>query len=408
MKILFEIVLLFSTTLGLISTFSLIISARSSRVLNGLFIVFILSISAFSFLVFCNIRGVIPDYVFLIRTLFPLYYFVPPAIYLYMKYYLYDQPRLNKKDLLHFVPISLHILYTFPLYIQLARDPGFFSTMIKESELGSTFYNGGFLPDYFHELFRVALSTFYIFLGARLFFSKKLREFTRLNKDLFPTSIRWIKLFIVAIIFFSVFATIIKVQIFFLEEKLLLAQSSFFVFAMLFFYDLLILYALLNPVVLFGLPHFQKVLGVTAPGKPHIDVPKEEEQEPEPDESEMAKARILITMMNDYISEHKPFRNPGFNLTELSKSINVPEYHLHYIFRNIIKKPFVEFRNELRVAHVIQNLNKGMSDIITIEAIGADAGFNSRATFFNAFKKNTGMTPTQYLKSHSDTATGEA
>lgn len=406
MKILFEIVLLFSTTLGLISTFSLIISARSSRVLNGLFIVFILSISTFSFLVFCNIRGVIPDYVFLIRTLFPLYYFVPPAIYLYMKYYLYDQPRLNKKDLLHFVPIGLHILYTFPLYIQLARDPGFFSTMIKESELGSTFYNGGFLPDYFHELFRVALSTFYIFLGARLFFSRKLREFTRLNKDIFPASIRWIKLFILAIIFFSVFATIIKVQIFFLEEKLLLAQSSFFVFAMLFFYDLLILYALLNPVVLFGLPHFQKVLGVTVPGKPTIDVPKEEKQEP--DESEIAKARIWVTLMNDYISKNQPFRNSDFSLTNLSKSINVPEYHLHYIFRNIIKKPFVEFRNELRVAHVIQNLEKGMSNIITIEAIGADAGFNSRATFFTAFKKHTGMTPTQYLNSHLDTATGEA
>jgi AraC-like DNA-binding protein len=279
--------------------------------------------------------------------------------------------------------------------------------MIKESKLGSTFYNGGFLPDYFHELFRVTLSTFYIFLGARLFFSKKLREFTRLNKDLFPASIRWIKLFILTIIFFSVFATIIKVQIFFLEEKLLLAEPSFFVFAMLFFYDLLILYALLNPVVLFGLPHFQKVLGVTAPGKPHIDVPKEGEQKPEPDESEMEKARILVTLMNDYISEHKPFRNQGFNLTDLSKSINVPEYHLHYIFRNIIKKPFVEFRNELRVAHVIQNLKKGMSDIVTIEAIGTDAGFNSRATFFNAFKKNTGMTPTQYLKAHPDTATGE-
>lgn len=408
MKFLFEIVLLFSTTLGLISTFSLIIRARSSLVLSGLFIVFTFSISGFSFLVYCNIRGVIPDSVFLIRTLFPMYYFVPPAVYLYTKYYLYDQPRLNKKDLLHFVPIGLHILYTFPLYIQLARDPGFFSTMIRESELGSTFYNESFLPDNVHELFRVALSAFYIFLGTQLFFSRKLREFTRLNKDIFPASISWIKAFIVTVILFLVFSTIIKVQIFFLEKKLLLTQSNFFVFAMLFFYDLLILYAIINPVVLFGLPHFQKVQGETAPAKPPIDMPKEEEQEPEPDESEMAKARILVTLMNDYISEHKPFRNPGFNLTDLSKSISVPEYHLHYIFRNIIKKPFVEFRTELRVAHVIQNLNKGMSDIITIEAIGADAGFNSRATFFTSFKKYTGMTPKQYLNSHPDAATGEA
>jgi len=398
MKLLYEIVLLFSATLGLIATFALIISVRRRKVLNSLFIVFTLSISVFSFLVFCNIRGVIPDTVFLIRTLFPLYYFVPQAIYLYMKHYVYDQVRLNKKDLLHLVPICLHIFYTFPLYIQLTRDPDFFSIMIRKSELGSTFYNGGFLPDYVHELFRVILSIFYTYLAIRLFFSTKLREFSQLNKQLFSASISWIKVFILTIIFFSAFATIIKVQIFFLEKNLMLAQASFFVFAMLLCYDFLIIYALLNPIVLFGLPYFQKVLGVESSTKHSIELPKQEEQEL--DESEMAKARTLVTLMNDYISEHQPFLNPGFNLTELSKSINVPEYHLHYIFRNIIKKPFVEYRNELRVAHVIQNLKKGMSDVITIEAIGADAGFNSRATFFTVFKKHTGLTPTQYLKAH--------
>jgi AraC-like DNA-binding protein len=406
MNLFYEIVLLSTATLGLVSTVSLLVRARSSLLLSVLFIVFTFSISGFSFLVFCNIRGVIPDTVFLIRTLFPLYYFVPPAIYLYMKYYLYDQPRLNKKDLLHFVPISLHVLYTIPLYIEIARNPGFFSTMLKESELGSTFYNGGFLPDYIHELFRVALSTFYIYLGTQLFFSRKLREFTRLNKDIFPASISWIKVFIVTVILFSVFATIIKVQIFFFEGKLLLTQSGLLVFGMLFWYDLLILYALINPIVLFGLPHFQKIMEVKPFGNSPIELQKQGEQEL--DESEMAKARILVTLMNDYISEHQPFRNPGFNLTELSKSIKVPEYHLYYIFRHIIKKSFVEFRNELRVAHVIQNLKKDMSDIITIEAIGADAGFNSRATFFTAFKRYTGMTPTQYLNSHPDAATGKA
>jgi AraC-like DNA-binding protein len=315
-----------------------------------------------------------------------------------MKHYVYDQVRLNKKDLLHLVPICLHIFYTFPLYIQLTRDPDFFSIMIRKSELGSTFYNGGFLPDYVHELFRVILSTFYTYLAIRLFFSTKLREFSQLNKQLFSASISWIKVFILTIIFFSAFATIIKVQIFFLEKNLMLAQANFFVFAMLLCYDFLIIYALLNPIVLFGLPYFQKVLGVESSTKHSIELPKQEEQEL--DESEMAKARTLVTLMNDYISEHQPFLNPGFNLTELSKSINVPEYHLHYIFRNIIKKPFVEYRNELRVAHVIQNLKKGMSDVITIEAIGANAGFNSRATFFTVFKKHTGLTPTQYLKAH--------
>jgi AraC-like DNA-binding protein len=47
-------------------------------------------------------------------------------------------------------------------------------------------------------------------------------------------------------------------------------------------------------------------------------------------------------------------------------------------------------------------LKKGMPKELTIESICTDAGFSSRTTFFIAFKKHTGMTPTQYLKKLED------
>jgi AraC-like DNA-binding protein len=40
-----------------------------------------------------------------------------------------------------------------------------------------------------------------------------------------------------------------------------------------------------------------------------------------------------------------------------------------------------------------------------LEAVGEFAGLNNRITFLNAFKKFTGVTPSQYLKSVQDKKT---
>ncbi|PTT07202.1 DNA-binding protein, partial [Flavobacterium sp. HMWF030] len=35
-------------------------------------------------------------------------------------------------------------------------------------------------------------------------------------------------------------------------------------------------------------------------------------------------------------------------------------------------------------------------DKLTLESVGYDVGFNSKSTFFSAFKKHTGTTPLNY------------
>jgi AraC-like DNA-binding protein len=44
-------------------------------------------------------------------------------------------------------------------------------------------------------------------------------------------------------------------------------------------------------------------------------------------------------------------------------------------------------------------LKDGAANSLTLESIGEMAGFNSRGAFIKVFKKYTGFTPSEYLKS---------
>ena len=59
---------------------------------------------------------------------------------------------------------------------------------------------------------------------------------------------------------------------------------------------------------------------------------------------------------------------------------------------------FNDYINSFRVEDVKKMLERPDYINYTIVAIGLEAGFNSKASFYRAFKKFEGMTPTEYLK----------
>ena len=59
--------------------------------------------------------------------------------------------------------------------------------------------------------------------------------------------------------------------------------------------------------------------------------------------------------------------------------------------------------NRYRVEEIKEKLVDPEFQHYRIEAIALDAGFANKASFYNAFKKQEGCTPTEYLNNHSDT-----
>ena len=102
----------------------------------------------------------------------------------------------------------------------------------------------------------------------------------------------------------------------------------------------------------------------------------------------------LTRMMN----EEKLFLEPDLNLQKLSQKLNVHYNHLSRIINEHLGKSFNDYINSLRIEEAKKKLADPGEIQKTILEIAYDTGFYSKSVFNTAFKKFTGMTPSQYRK----------
>ncbi|NCP05043.1 MAG: helix-turn-helix transcriptional regulator [Flavobacteriales bacterium] len=102
--------------------------------------------------------------------------------------------------------------------------------------------------------------------------------------------------------------------------------------------------------------------------------------------------------LENHIIENKSYLNPNLSLKTLSKELNLSE---GYISQNINKNSnlnFNDYINVLRINDAKDMLTNNDYNNYTILAIGLEAGFNSKSSFYSAFKKFNGQTPIEYKK----------
>ena len=107
-----------------------------------------------------------------------------------------------------------------------------------------------------------------------------------------------------------------------------------------------------------------------------------------------AEAVIIAEKLGNVMNEKSLFKNPNLNLQDLSKEINISSHQLSQFLNNNLGKNFTSFVNEFRINEACRIITS--SDKLTLESVGYDVGFNSKSTFFAAFKKHTGTTPLNY------------
>jgi AraC-like DNA-binding protein len=105
-----------------------------------------------------------------------------------------------------------------------------------------------------------------------------------------------------------------------------------------------------------------------------------------------------IKKLTLFMEREKPYLDDQLTLQKLADRIEMPEKNVSKLINQQLGKHFFDFINQYR----IQESKKLLSDktALTVLEIVYQLGFNSKSSFYTAFKKETGQTPTAYRKSN--------
>ncbi|MEM6893019.1 MAG: helix-turn-helix domain-containing protein [Bacteroidota bacterium] len=108
------------------------------------------------------------------------------------------------------------------------------------------------------------------------------------------------------------------------------------------------------------------------------------------------EAALLKEKMDQYLFDSSLFKNPDFKINALAKAMNVAPQRISQVLNDNFDISFSHYINAYRVEEA-KKLLQSRKDI-TIEAIGLEAGFRSKSSFFSIFRQKTGYTPKAFLK----------
>lgn len=131
-------------------------------------------------------------------------------------------------------------------------------------------------------------------------------------------------------------------------------------------------------------------------------VPEAEKRKYEKSSLDTEQVPQLVQKVMDYMEMEKPYLNGSLTLTELADSLRLSTHHLSQLLNEQLGKNFADFVNEYRVSELKRKLQDTRLNHLKIEELAFDSGFNSKSVFNTAFKKTTGITPSQFRKQVSE------
>jgi len=108
------------------------------------------------------------------------------------------------------------------------------------------------------------------------------------------------------------------------------------------------------------------------------------------------KEKVTSSMQHDQL-----YKDAELTLSQLAKKLSTNSSVLSKVVNQGFGLNFNDFVNEYRVQAVIALLKAGEQKNQTLLGIAFDCGFNSKATFNRAFKKQTGISPKEWMENNT-------
>ncbi|WP_162339411.1 helix-turn-helix domain-containing protein [Cyclobacterium salsum] len=339
--------------------------------------------------------GYILDMPYMLRVMSPLLYLCAPLFYVYVRNSLENTSDWRRSDWLHFIPVVIHYLDLIPYFL----EPSTFKlenvAMAVADPHQIDRIASGWIPMRIHYVLRILLQTGY--------FSYLLYRIIDLKPGFFksafsPSSMNWLAVVMICM------GWIVFFQFSFLVVELLsvfqLATSEGFnsILRKLSLVGLLLLNLYINfksnqlfrPIKTGKIPTNRQVNSLLVPA---ADTGGKVEISYSGSQFSTIKKQII-----SLLEDEKVFLEGKLDLAQFSKILGIQKNQVSHVINDEFGKRFSELVNQYRIKHAVQLIQEGYLDDYTLAALAEQAGFNSRITFFNAFKKEMGISPSEYWK----------
>lgn len=358
--------------IGFFVTIVLNFTKGADRVANALIsgFIFVHSLFIFEFGLYAtNLQLLVPHTYFMAASTALLY---GPLLYLYFKK-VTEGYQLKKVDLLHFLPNILLILFLIPVYSTSAEDK---IRMLLGLESSFRIYGKTIF------LLKILSLTGYGFMIGRSHF-KRIMEEIRSSQQ----SIGYWK----RNIYIIHSAYILSYIIYGLTISGLIGNGSEVV------YNLQVVAMSLMVVYVAFMAYVQpEVFSNALPSesvRQSLLIPKYQNSGLTDAFSEELK-RNLVRLFE----EDKVYRDSSLNLELLSEKLNTTRHNTSQVINEHFGMNFFELINKFRINEVIDIFNEDTHGNLHIIDVAYEVGYNNKVTFNKAFKKETTLTPSQFIE----------
>ncbi|MBM9501485.1 helix-turn-helix transcriptional regulator [Leptospira sp. 201903071] len=112
---------------------------------------------------------------------------------------------------------------------------------------------------------------------------------------------------------------------------------------------------------------------------------------------EFGKLNEYALSIKEFMDRKKPYLDSEFSLDQLAEELKVPRAHITQALNEVLETNFYNFVNEYRVREFIRLLDSIPEERAGVLNLAFDAGFNSKSTFNQAFKRILGTTPSLFI-----------
>ncbi|WP_397444736.1 helix-turn-helix domain-containing protein [Polaribacter sp. R77954] len=105
-----------------------------------------------------------------------------------------------------------------------------------------------------------------------------------------------------------------------------------------------------------------------------------------------------LSALKSFMTHKKPYLNPSLTIRKLAAELKMNPRDVSVLINQNLNKHFFDFINEYRIEEAKKILKDPSKKAFTVLEILYEVGFNSKSSFNTAFKKHTGLTPTQFRK----------